>query len=190
MSRIPLSNTGDWKLKFDEQDVRGFDAVDANGTRLGEIDTMMVNTDQRRVDAIVLEDGQEIPAKEISIGDGVVYFTREVNDDIAGSVTVYDDYGHVVEREAVDEPDYDAYTDDFRTHHTETYGATGDDYTAYEPAYQYGYKTAYDDSFRNRTYADAETDIKQRYTQNNPGRKYDEVRDAVRYAYTRAQRGR
>lgn len=189
MSRVALSNTGDWELKFDEQDVRGFEVLDANGNHVGEVDTMMVNTNERRVDAIILEDGTEHPASDISIGDGVVYLTSTVPDDVSESVTVYDDYGHVVEREQVADGDSNAYADDFRTHYGDTFADAGDDFSTYEPAYRYGYDTAHNDTFRNRTYTEAESDLEQDYTRRYPDSDYQSVRDAIRYGYSRAQRG-
>ena len=166
MSRVALSNTGDWELKFDEQDVRGFDALDADGNRVGEVETMVVNTDERRVDSIRLEDGTEYPASDISIGDGVVYLTTVVPDDISESVTVYDDYGHVTKREVVGDGDFDAYADDFRTHYGDTFD--GDDFETYEPAYRYGYDAAYTDANRNRTFMDADADLESDYARKYP----------------------
>lgn len=185
MSRISLSDTGDWKLEFpDDQDVRGFRAVDANGSPVGTVDNMIVNTEEERVDAIVLEDGTEYPARDISIGDGVVYLTTVVGDDVDEEVRVYDD-GKVVQRVDVDDADYDAHVDAFQTHHASSYGAGS--YDDYAPAYRYGYETAHDDDYRNRAYVDAEDDLRTGYGTAYADRDYDADRDAVRYGYTRAQ---
>ncbi len=187
MSRIKLSNTGSWGLKFDEQDVRGFDALDADGNKVGEVDNMIVNTDEKRVDAIVLEDGTEYPARDISIGDGVVYLTTAVPDEVTESVTVYDDYGHVVERENVEAEPYDEYAGEFRSHYKTAYAGTGNTYDTYEPAYRYGYETAYDDKYRDLPYTEAEPDLESGYAKRYPNSRYDDVRDAVRYGYASAR---
>ena len=191
MSRIALSNAGSWDLKFpDEQDIRGHDALDANGNKVGVVDTMIVNTDEKRVDAILLEDGTEYPARDLSIGDGVVYLTSLVGDnDLEASVTVYDDMGHVVEREIVGEPDYDSHRDAFRTHHADTFGAAGRTFDADEDAYRYGYESAHNDSFRDSPFADAEDDLRTGYGTAYAGRDYTADRDAIRYGYGAAQRG-
>ncbi len=186
MSRIALSNTGSWDLKFDEQDVRGFDALDANGNKVGEVDNMIVNTDEMRVDTIVLDDGTEVAAADISIGDGVVYLTNVVPENVAESVTVYDDYGHVVEREDVADPDFDASTDDFRSYHTQAFDG---DYDSYEPAYRYGYEAAHEDTYRDRPYSDVESDLERDFATRHPDHDFNEVRPAVRYGYGYAQRG-
>ena len=188
MSRIALSHTGDWKLEFPhDQDIRGYRALDEDGTQVGIVDNMIVNTDEKRVDAITLEDGTEYPAANVSIGDGVVYLTGvdASADHVEGEVRVYGDSGTVLRRERVEDPDYDAHTDAFRTHHGSTYGEGG--YEDYEPAYRYGYETAYDDQYRNRPFTDADDDLRSDYLARYPDRDYDADRDAVRYGYTRAQ---
>ncbi|MEP0548996.1 MAG: PRC-barrel domain-containing protein [Rhodothermales bacterium] len=187
MKRVPLSNTGSWELSFDDQDVRGYEAVDADGNHVGEVDQMIVNTDEKRVDAIVLEDGTEYPARDISIGDGVVYLTTIVPDTVKESVTVYDDYGHVVERDNVEAESYDEYAGEFRNHYKTAYAATGNDFDTYDPAYRFGYETAYDESYRNRPYTEAESDLERSYTKQYPNSRYDDVRDAVRYGYASAR---
>lgn len=185
MSRIALSDTGDWKLEFpDDQDIRGYRAVDANGAPVGVVDTMIVNTDEKRVDTIVLEDGAQYPARDISIGDGVVYLTVLTGDDVDEEVRVYDD-GRVVQRVDVDGSDYDAHVTAFQTHHASSYG-TGS-YDDYAPAYRYGYETAHDDDYRNRAYVDAEDDLRTAYGTTYADRDFDADRKAVRYGYTRAQ---
>ncbi len=186
MAHVTLSNTGDWELKFDEQDVRGYDALDANGNKVGEVDQMVIDTAERRVDTIILEDGTRYPARDISIGDGVVYLTKDVGEDLAGTVTVYDDYGHVVDRERIESPNFDAHADAFREHYTTAYASTGKDYDDYDSAYRYGYETAHHEDYRNRAYTDAENDLESGYMDGD----FSEVRDAVRYGYTRARRGR
>jgi hypothetical protein len=185
MSRIALSDTGDWRLKFpDDQDVRGYTAVDADGNRIGIVDTMIVNTTEERVDAIVLEDGTEYPARTVSIGDGTVYLTGVA---AGGSAKVYDDYGHVVRRERRTDADLAAHTDAFRTHHESSYGTAAGSYEAREPAYRYGYERAHSDDYRNRPYLDAEDDLRTGYGSQGADRDFDADREAVRYGYTRAQ---
>lgn len=185
MARIPLSNTDDWQLKFDDQDVRGYDALDADGNRVGAVRDMIVDTDEERVDAVVLDDGAEYPARDLSIGDGVVYLTSITPGD--DTRPFGDDYGHVV-RGASATATYDAYADDFRTHHRETYGATGRDFGYYEPAYRYGYDMARDERFRDRDFADAEADLRRGYAERHDEGLWEETKDAVRSAYERARR--
>ena len=189
MSRTALSDTGEWKLEFDDQDVRGFRAVDKDGNAVGTVDSMIVDTDQKMVSSIVLEDGTEYPAKDISIGEGVVYLTTLDVDggEIEESVRVYGDSGQVLRREAVEDADFDTHVDSFRTHYGSSYGTAGGSYEDYEPAYRYGFDAAHDDTNRNRSYLDAEDDLRTGYGTDYADRDFDADRDAVRYGYTRAQ---
>jgi len=187
MARVPLSNTGSWKLSFDDQDVRGYEALDAEGNHVGEVDRMIVNTDEKRIDAIVLEDGTEHPARDVSIGGGVVYLTATVPEHAEQVVAADDNYGRVVERERVKPSSYSEYADDFRTHYGETYAATGNEYDYYKQAYRYGYESAHEDVYRDRPYAAAEQDLKRSYASRYPKGNYAEVRDAVRFGYASAR---
>ena len=192
MSRIALSDAGDWKLEFpDDQDIRGYPALDADGNRVGIVDTMIVDTDEERVDAILLDDGTEYPAADLSIGDNVVHLTTVhaagAQSAEGGTVTVYGDSGKVVRREQVEDGDFDAHADAFRTHYESSYGTSGGAYDDYEPAYRYGFDTAHDDSYRNRPYQDVEDDLRTGYGTAYADRDFDADRDAVRYGYTRAQ---
>lgn len=77
MSLIPLSKTDDWSLSFDDQDVRGYEAVSADGRPTGRrVTDLILDTDAERVASLVFDDGTEYPADDASIGDGVVYLTR------------------------------------------------------------------------------------------------------------------
>jgi sporulation protein YlmC with PRC-barrel domain len=189
MSRVPLSETGSWQLVHGRQDIRGRRVIDATGAAVGTVDEMIVNTAERRVDAVVLNDGREIPAADLRITDDAVYLDAATAAGAGGTVTTYDS-GEVVERQAVGTGDYAAHADAFREHHRSTYASTGRDYADYEPAYRYGYESAYEDSYRDRTYADAEADLRSGYTSHYPDSRYEDVDQAVRHGYTSARRGR
>ena len=191
MSRIALSNTGDWKLQFeDTQDVRGFRVVDKHHHDTGlYVEDMIVDTDQEMVDAVVFSDGTEYPARDLSIGDGVVYATADVVE--GGRLTRdIENYGRVEARAP------GAYTDsviveyepDYRRHHASAYGESGRDYDGdLEHAYRFGTETAYHGDYRNRAYGDAEADLRTGYEARQSGRSYDADREAIRYGFNRAR---
>lgn len=194
MERVSLSDTGDWQLTNDGQDIRGFNVVDSNGQPLGTVASMLLDTDKEQVTTLVLDNGTEVAVKDVTIGENVVYLdgANATSDAMAGTsggsvregVTVFDDSGHIVRRESVGAGDFDAYGDDFRSHHETTYAAGGRAYDADADAYRYGFDSAHGDAYRNRSYSDAEPDLTSGYT---PGRDYGNDREAVRYGYSRAQ---
>ena len=191
MSRIALSDTGDWKLEFpDDQDVRGFRVLDKTHNDTGlTVEEMIVNTDQEMVDAVIFSDGTEYPARDLSIGDGVVYATA---DTIEGTrrASAIDGYGSSVPH-AAREYDDDViveYDPDYRSHYDTAYGTAGrayDDDLVY--AYRYGTESAYHGDYRNRAYLDAEGDLRTGYTARYSGRDFDADREAIRYGYNRAR---
>ena len=184
MSRIALSDTGDWKLQFeDDQDIRGYRALDKDGTPVGVVDTMIVDTDEERVTAVLLEDGTEYPARDLSIGDGVVYLTTI---DVSEGARAYGDAGRVMRRDRAD-GDYDAHAEAFRTHHGTAYGTGA--YEDVEPAYRYGFESAHEDDYRNAAFVDFEDRLRTTYGSRHADRDYDADRAAIRYGYTRAQYG-
>lgn len=85
---------------------------------------------------------------------------------------------------------YADYKDDFRHHHSETYGSDTD-YTAYEPAYRFGYEAAGKDRYRDRSYSDVEGELRGRYNERHPDSTWDKVKRAVKHAFRRerARRG-
>ena len=185
MSRISLSDTGDWQLVHDSQDIRGYSVVDAAGQTVGTVASMIVDTDAELVSMLVLDDGTEIPTADVTIGENVVYLGA-AGGEVREGVTVFDERGHVVRREeAAEMADFDTYDSDFRAHHASTYGAAGRQYDDDLTAYRYGYTAAHDDPYRNRGYMDAEADLRTGYA---AGRDFDADREAVRYGYDRAQR--
>ena len=76
----------------------------------------------------------------------------------------------------------------FRSHYDTTYAATGNDYSRYQPAYQYG--MAAGKTYADRDYADVEADLRSDYaTRYHDGDDsiWDDVKDAVRHAYNEAR---
>ena len=74
MPRVRLEETRDWQLAERSHDVRGRELRDSVGRTLGTIKTMIVDTDARRVESVVLEDETEYPVRDLQIMEQAVYF--------------------------------------------------------------------------------------------------------------------
>lgn len=177
MALYKLSELDDWTLVYDDQDIRGWEVRDAAENRIGKVDDLLVNRATERVERIRLEDGQEVPAADINIGDGVVYASGEV----PTSVRVYGDAP--VRASALVEP-YDTFHEDFRSHCATTYGDDSK-YDEYQTAYRYGYNLATDPNYRDRNYEEIEPDVRQAYDTRYGTGAYDRASPATRYAYDR-----
>ena len=64
----------DWTLTDKRQDIRGRELRDAVGRSLGEIEQMIVDTEQERVVTIRLQDATEYPADDLQIMEDAVYY--------------------------------------------------------------------------------------------------------------------
>ena len=72
MALVPLSQLDDYDLVNSDQDCRGWAVRDAAGNQLGTVREMVVNTDSDLVSHLILEDGREIPARNVSLADNTV----------------------------------------------------------------------------------------------------------------------
>ena len=79
-----------------------------------------------------------------------------------------------------DDSDYRA---DFRRDWETRYGSSGGAYETYEPAYEYGYRSASDERWRGRNWSDVESDLRSDWERRNPGNAWDRFKDSVRYGW-------
>ena len=77
---------------------------------------------------------------------------------------------------------------EFRTHWTSQYGSTGGRFEEYAPAYQYGARMASDTRYKNYRFSDVEPEIERDWRQQNAGRPWEKMKDAVRYGWERVSR--
>lgn len=78
MAHVRLRDTDDYKLENKDQDVRGWPVRDTAGKRIGSVADLLVNTDAKLVETLILEDGREIPVEDVYIGDQAVYLESMV----------------------------------------------------------------------------------------------------------------
>lgn len=72
MALVPLSEQDDYDLVNSEQDCRGWLVHDGSGTAIGRVREMIVDTEHERVSHLILEDGAEIPARQVSLTNNTV----------------------------------------------------------------------------------------------------------------------
>lgn len=71
--RERLRNLQDWKLSEQDKDIRGWMLRSEDGRQIGQIRDMIADTDSKRVESVVLDNGTELPVRDIEIrGDDVV----------------------------------------------------------------------------------------------------------------------
>ncbi len=165
MAHVKLSETHDYDLVYDDQDIRGWEVRDGAGAVVGKVDDMIVDTDREIVDIVRLENGQELAARDL------------------GEVRVYNEVGQVTRRVDIDDDDHA----EFRTHYGTTFADTGNDYDYYEPAYNFGYQQARSNTYAQHDFDSAETGLRTDYGTQYPTGNYDDHRDAIRFGFDRYQ---
>lgn len=72
MSIVAYSQQDEFDLVNSGQDCMGWMVVDQAGNDIGEVNEMLIETDEMRVDSIMVEGGVRIPAENIALRDGRV----------------------------------------------------------------------------------------------------------------------
>ena len=72
MPHDTLRDLDDWKLEDDEQDIVGWPAVDEEGSELGVVRDLIVDTDRGAVVEIVTDRDVHIDARHAEIGDNII----------------------------------------------------------------------------------------------------------------------
>lgn len=74
MTHERFSESNAWELENPADDLRGRLVVGPDGRELGRITDMVVDTASQSIDAVVLEDGRQLPALSLDIsGDDLRY---------------------------------------------------------------------------------------------------------------------
>lgn len=184
MGRFNLSEADDWELEDESQDVRGWTVRDATGTDLGTVTELIANTDSKRVESIVLDTGDEYPARDVELRDGVVYVEglgEEIGTEAGPVVKTYD-RARVLRNE-----DARAWEELSREHYNANYAGTEYDYYFYEPAYRYGYIYGASPEYQKRRFVDLENEMRRNYEEEHGEGTFEHVKEAVRHAFHRAR---
>jgi hypothetical protein len=119
----------------------------------------------------------------------------DARDDWAGSFAgAWDDFKAAIRyawdqvKAVFDDRDYDRYRDDFERHYNAVYTARTGDYDDYAPAYRLGYDLSHDDQYHGLMWSEVEPLARQRWEADGHDMPWDEVKEAVQYAWERFMR--
>lgn len=73
--------------------------------------------------------------------------------------------------------------EDFRRDWQQNYASSGDAYETYQPAYDYGYRSASDARYKGGAWKDVEEDLRTDYMRANPNSNWERMKGAVRYGW-------
>jgi len=105
------------------------------------------------------------------------------------SQTVSDTVRRTDVRVERDDSGFNAYDTHFRSDYQTRYGSSGRSYDVYMPAYQYGYTMASDSNYSNSDWSSFESNARTRWESEHPDTLWDDVKDAVQFAWDKV-RGR
>ena len=198
MARFKLSHDDDWQLVHADQDIRGWPVKNATGARLGTVDELIADTDSELVEGIVLDDGRELPARDVVLEDGAVLVAGTAGGDGAAATPAATPTAKTYETARVHRRPvaagtaasalvYDDHRDAFRSHCRTTYGPDGDRFETYEPAYRFGFTSGAHSDYRDRDYADVETDLRRRFEDRHGEGTFKTMSHAVKYGFNHAR---
>lgn len=143
-----------------------FDAFEEGTLEFSEIEEEAVVDKQARVveEVVVKKDNRE---RQQKVHDTVRRTDVDV-ERIDGDDEVHNDFA--------------SYSTNFRNHYNTHYVNSGMDYTAYEPAYEYGYTLRNRANQRGRSWADVETQARTDWERDHRGT-WDRFKDAVRHGW-------
>jgi uncharacterized protein (TIGR02271 family) len=79
----------------------------------------------------------------------------------------------------------DDWSSDYRSHWQTNYASAGGRYEDYQPAYEYGSTLAQDERYRNRNWAEIESDARRDWETRHPGSAWERFKAAVQHGWER-----
>lgn len=206
MARFVLSDTQDWELVHDHQDIRRWPVHDADDHKVGNVTNLIADTRTELVEGIVLDSGAEVAARDVRIGDGVVYVVaRDAAE--AAALTSGRPYEEPPVRHRADDtapprtPSAEAESPaaagtmsgagssfrhlepTFRSHYDANYRDTGETYETYAPAYEHGYTHGTHPDHRDRDFESLRPEMKRTYDREHGEGAFERVHGAIRHAF-------
>jgi uncharacterized protein (TIGR02271 family) len=119
--------------------------------------------------------------EEVVVGKETKQRTQKVKDTVRRTEVKVEKLGSE-EGRAADYADED-YRADFRRDWDERYATSGEAFETYEPAYEYGYRSASDDRWHGRSWSEVEPELRSDYERRYPGSTWERMKDSVRYGW-------
>ncbi len=123
--------------------------------------------------------------EEIRVGKDTSERTETIRDNVRHTEVNVENLGTAVTTGATSGSAATTDDDYYRQHFNSTYGATGDTYETYAPAYRYGQTLAGDPRYAGRSFEDVEPQLRSEYSSRYPNSKWDQMKDSVRYGWNR-----
>ncbi len=117
--------------------------------------------------------------EEVRIGKETTQRTENIRDSVRHTEVDVEPIASNKAAEANTSYDDTDFRNDFQTR----YGASGDSYDTYAPAYRYGYQMAGDPRYQGRPYDEVESQLRSDYGNRYPNSTWEKIKDSVRYGW-------
>ncbi len=161
-----------WIVGLSIPDIRNWHVYDGQNERIGIVETLAIEPQDKKFEALYTGPNERFPADEIEIGEGVVHISRPLE--------------RIVDLVGVSESVKPRFDDAFREHFEARVGENRD-FDRHLAAYRLGREMATDADFVGLTFAEAEEELRAHYASKWQHPPYSEVRPAVRFGYELAR---
>lgn len=164
-----------WIVELAIPDIRNWHVYDGQNERIGIVETLAIESQDKKFEALYTGANERFPADEIEIGEGVVYISRplERTANLVGA------------SESVKPRFDDAFREHFEARVGEKRG-----FDRHLAAYRLGREMATDADFVGLSFTEAEEELRAHYAAKGQHPPYSEVRSAVQFGYELARGAR
>lgn len=158
-----------WNRKLDLPDVRNWRVVDRDGRSLGFVESVVIDTQNDTLEAILTGANDRFSADQIEIGEHVVRV--QASPEIRQG------------KEERSEQSFDTYDEAFRDHFKGQFSSGERSFEDLSEAYTFGRQMAADAHFSGRSYERAREDLQAYWINEGRVLPYDLVESAIWFAY-------
>lgn len=164
-----------WNRKLDLPDIRNWRVVDVDNRPVGFVESVIVDPQQNRFEAIFVGANERFAADEIDVGEQVIR--------VKASVERPSHDGARAQRS------FHRYGEAFRDHFERIFTEREIEFDVVEEAYAFGRRMALDAHFAGRSYDRAREDLVALWITRRSPIPYERVEPAIRFAYELIREG-
>ncbi|WP_133718835.1 DUF2382 domain-containing protein [Methylocaldum gracile] len=122
--------------------------------------------------------------EEVTVSKGVTEHIETIHDTLRRTEVDVEEFG----RGAAETPSgFERFDADFRQHYSTHFGNQGQPYDRYLPAYRFGHALGSDPAYSGKDWAALEPDVRRVWEKKQPSSKWDQMKNAIHYAWERAR---
>jgi uncharacterized protein (TIGR02271 family) len=125
--------------------------------------------------------------EEVTVSKGVTEHTETIHDTLRRTEVEVEEFGKGT---AGLSPDFTSLDSDFRQHYSTHFGNLGQPYDHYLPAYRFGHALGTNPGLAGKDWTVLEPEVRREWERNPSAGKWDQMKNAIRYAWERVRGNR